>query len=236
MEILKAKIIALFSENKGTQFVGIQKYTNSVGEVANYVVNVNFSYGKAVEKSIAILNSLTDEDFAAIAVANADVCNTSGIQYATNAGAVKFLTDGTLPKEGTKARETALKGVRTTKSLSEMAKEMVEKMLANQNSETKSNQSIAQSEMYERINGCVKMHTETKNVHLYALAVSKTIVVEGEYKETESTLEAKQKIAIERYCKKINKELPTTKFRNFVIEVGQLEKINAMGKEFNFAE
>lgn len=56
------QIVANFTEIKGGLFVGIREYTTKAQEVANHVINVNFSYGKAVENDVKKLQDATNED------------------------------------------------------------------------------------------------------------------------------------------------------------------------------
>jgi hypothetical protein len=59
-----AQIIAKFATLKGAQFIGIREYqSKTTGEVSNYVINANFSYGNAVNKDITTLSSATESDF-----------------------------------------------------------------------------------------------------------------------------------------------------------------------------
>jgi hypothetical protein len=220
---------------KGANFMGIKGYESKIsGEVANFVVNFGASYGNAKDKSIEILNTLTDSDFEAIA-SKYKVNNVAGTKYATNAGAVKFLTEGKLPKEGTKARETALNGVKVTKTLATIRDEMVQTMLDNENDETRSAQSQAQKDTYDHLGRGIKRHVETKQYYFYANAHAKDVIVEGEYKDRTPKPETAQKEAIEKYCKYVLKnELPVNKFRMFVVSEEQIAEVNVTGDTYQF--
>ena len=62
------RMIALFMNVFNGGFVGIKNYRSaSTGRVSNIVLNAKIDYGKAKADSIAILNSLTESDFSAIA-------------------------------------------------------------------------------------------------------------------------------------------------------------------------
>jgi uncharacterized protein YaaR (DUF327 family) len=230
-EILKGQ------ENRGANFMGIENYTSkSTGELANFVVNFGINYGNAKEKSIEILNSLTENDFSAMAEMFG-VVNHAGEKYATNKGAEKFLTEGKLPKEGTKARIKVLNGVKETKTLKTIRDEMVQSMLDNENEDTRSNQSKAQDDTYENIGRGIRMHRETKEYHFYAALASKDILEYGEYKKSTPKPETLQKNAIKRYCKEVlNKELPIAKFRDFVVTGEQMRKVNVTGDTFTFVD
>lgn len=61
-------IVAMFSTLNGSKFVGVREYLSKTsGEVANHVVNVNFSYGNAVKKDLKALQCATKKDIQAIA-------------------------------------------------------------------------------------------------------------------------------------------------------------------------
>jgi len=228
-------ILANFSALNGTKFVGIREYISvKSGEVANFVVNANFSYANAVTKSVEILETLTEADFTAIAN-SFKVVNASGTQYGSNAGSREYLESGKLPKEGTKARIKVLEGVKETKTLATITKEMIENFNNNQNEETRSAQSIAQREMYEHITKGVKQHKETERYHIWAMAHSKEVLIDGEYSNSNPQIETLQKNAIERYCKEVlKKQLPTTKYRNFVVEENQLSEVKVTGSTIQF--
>lgn len=237
MKNLKAliqRILANFSALNGVKFVGIKKYVSvKTGEVANFVVNANFSYSNAIAKTIAILETLTDSDFTAIEK-KYNVFNMAGIKYGTNKGAKEFLATGKISKIGTKAYETTMNGVKETKLLSTIRTEMIESFIANQSDETRSAQSEAQRAIYEPVTNGVKRHIESGKLHIYAMAHSKQVITEGEYKESNQGIESAQKSAIERYCKSIGQELPTTKYRNFVIDEGQLSEVAISGDKITF--
>jgi hypothetical protein len=222
-------------KGKGANFMGIIGYkSNKSGEVANHVVNFGVSYGSAKDKSIKILKSLTDKDFIAIAE-KYKVNNVAGQKYATNTGATKFLNEGKLPKEGTKARETALNGVKETKRLATIRDEMIDAMEKNDNEETKSNQSKAQQEAYIHLGRGVKQNKKTEHYHIYAHAHDKVIEIDGTYKDSNPKPETIQKNAITKYCKYVlKKELPVEKFRNFICSEEQIKKVNVTGETYQF--
>jgi hypothetical protein len=228
-------ILESFNALNGTKWVGIKEYKSvKSGEVANFVVNANFNYGNAVNSSIEILETLTDADFTAIAD-RYKVVNHEGEKYGSNAPAREYLATGKIAKEGTKARIKCLEGVKETKTLATICAEMIQAMLDNQNEETRSAQSIAQREKYDHVAKSVKRHKETKRLHIWAMANWKEVVEEGEYSEGDMGIETAQKTAIERYCKEVlKKQLPTTKYRNFVIEDNQLSEVAISGETFVF--
>jgi len=229
------RLLALFSVLTGTKFVGIREYISvKTGEVANFVINANFNYGNAIDSTVEILKSLTASDFQAIE-AKYGVVNAEGTTYGSNAGAKLYLETGKIPKEGTKARVKVLAGVKETKRLATVCAEMVQAFLDNQNEETRSAMSVAQSEAYERITKGVKRNIKSQKLHIWAMAHSKEVLIEGNYPESNPQIETAQKSAIERYCRDIlNTQLPTTKYRNFVIEPDQLSEVKVTGDTVTF--
>ena len=214
------------NEIKKASFVGINNYKNSSNEIANFVINCGVSYKNAIAKTNDILSSLTEDDFIAIAK-KYDVTNVAGTKYANNKGAEKYLNEGILPKEGTKARETALNGVKTTKSLSEIRDEMIN----NNNNPRPSN---VDESVYTRLGKGIKKHNATNKIHIWGFIQHKTVLEEGTYTEKKMKLETAQAKAIERYCKKIGKELPKTKFRQFVCDTEHLNTISYTGNTAEF--
>jgi len=63
-----AKVVSMFAELNGTKFIGIREYVaKTSGEIANHVVNANFSYSNAIAKDLLKLQNGTIKDFEAIA-------------------------------------------------------------------------------------------------------------------------------------------------------------------------
>lgn len=242
LSAIAERIVALFVTIKNATFIGVRNYVNEAKEISNYVLIADFLWVRAVETTIAILKSLTDADFDKIAETYG-CCNTAGIVYSNRKEGKLYLETGKLPKEGTKARDIVLGSIKTTKTLAEFRDDMIAQFVANLNPETQSTQSLAQAETYERLyhNGkivpSIKIHRETRKVYIWAMAHSKRVIVEGEYKDKDSKLETLQRIAIEKYCKYVlNAELPTTKYRNLVVDEEQMSKVVAMGEEITLAE
>jgi hypothetical protein len=246
-EIAKA-IVSKFSEMNGSNFIGVRGYENDYKELANYILIADFKWVKAVEKSVAILNSLTESDFNTMAE-KSGCCNVSGIRYSNLAEGKLYLESGKLPKEGTKARDKVLESIKVTKTLAEYRDAMVQQLLNNLDPEKRSAQSEAQIEAYLRIEKdgkiipSIKVHKLNKTIHIWAMAHSKDIIVNGVYPESEKRLEAKQKDAIEKYCKYTFKdaegkcaELPVTKYRNLVVNYNQMAEVVAKGDTITLAE
>ena len=182
-----------------------------------------------------ILNGLTEKDFSAMAE-KYGVVNVSGTQYGTNKGAIEYLESGKLPKEGTKARENVLKGVKTTKTLAEIRSEMVETIIKNRDWETKSERSKDECEKYEYVTNGIKVHTESGEVVIFAKAHSKVVLVKGTYTDSEKGIETLQKEAISKYCKYVlDAELPNEKFRKFCVNEEQLKRVKVKGNEITIA-
>jgi hypothetical protein len=182
-------IIAMFANLNGSSFVGIKGYTSSTtGEVANHVVNANFSYGNAVEKDLKALNGATDADVQAIAE-----------KYGFAPELIK----------------TAIIKLRDA-------------FVKNQNPETASAQSVAQSDAYYPITNSIKLHIESGKIHIYALAVSKQVLVEGEYKSVNSRELTLCQNAVKKYF-----DFSTAKYRNFIVDPAQLSGVNINGEKFS---
>jgi len=234
LNFLIATIVAMLSKLNGSSFIGLT-YTNKHKETAKHVVIANAKYFNACNTAIEMLKSLTAETFSAIAE-KYDVQNVSGIQYATNQGAREYLESDKLPKEGTKARENVLKGVKTTKTLAEIRDEMIQTILKNRDYETRSASSEAQIDAYRYITDGIKIHKESGQIVVFAKAHSKQIIVKGQYQpEGNKEIETLQKEAISKYFKNVlKKELPNEMFRKFNVTVDQLSRVTVNGEEVTF--
>ena len=110
------------------------------------------------------------------------------------------LTTGKLPKEGTKARESVLNGVKETKTIGTIVSEMVKTFKDNQNEETRSAQSKAQSDAYTPITKGVKRNVKSGRLHIWAMSHTKIIIEKGEYSNSTPGIEVAQKNAIQSQC------------------------------------
>jgi len=173
-------IVSNFTEINGGVFVGIREYTTKANEVANHVVNANFSYGNAVKNDVAKLQSSTNDDVMNIVS--------------------RFGVDA------------------------ELVKQAIEKLLGNfiknMNPETASNQSKAQKDAYIHVAPSIKMNKETKNFHIYALRVSKTILVEGDYKPSNPRPLTVAQNAVKKYF-----DFTTIKYKNYIIDANMLTAV-----------
>lgn len=242
IKAIAEKIVSLFVTINKSTFVAVRQYLNSAEELANHILIANIDYPHAVRRSVNILKVLTDQHFTEMEKMF-EVCNESGIKYSENKKGIEYLQTGKLPKEGTKAREQVLNSVKVTMSLAEYRDYLIERFENNLNSKTKSKQSIAQVEAYEPIYykgkrvPSMKINRKSKKVHIWAFAHSKQILKQGTYKPKDLGIEAKQKWAIEKYCKEIlGMELPTTKFRTLIVEAEQMASVKTKGKEVVLAE
>jgi hypothetical protein len=128
-----------------------------------------------------------------------------------------------------------IKVIATSNNFSiELVKQAIEKLTEsfenNLNPETKSNQSKAQTESYEPINECMKLHIETGKIFIYALTVpeSKVILEAGEYKEVKSRDLTLAQNAVKKYFK-----FSTAKFRQFAVNADQLSGVNIDGDKIS---
>lgn len=96
----------------------------------------------------------------------------------------------------------------------------------NMNPETASAQSLAQKDAYINISPCIKLHIETGKLHIYALAHSKVVLVEGEYKTVNSRELTLCQNAVKKYF-----DFSTAKYRNFIVEPSQLSGVNISGEK-----
>jgi len=237
-------IVGKFALLNGARYFGVREYENDYKELANYVLIADFKWIKAVNTSIEILKSLSDADFTDM-VERYKACNEAGIRYSNLAQGKLYLETGKIPKEGTDARKKVLESIKTTKTLSGVRDEMINTLVANLDPNTRSKQSEAQIEAYERVLDdegnivpSIKIHKVAKSVHIYAMANSKKVLKEGEYKNGEKRLETIQKDAIEKYCKYVLKdsegkarELPITKYRNLVLHEDKMCSVALQGEE-----
>lgn len=99
----------------------------------------------------------------------------------------------------------------------ELVNKAIEKLtnsfINNQNKETQSNQSKGQQDTYVNITNSIKIHKETLKVHIFALHVSKEILVRGEYKTVNSRELTLCQNAVKKYF-----AFSTAKYRNFIID------------------
>lgn len=103
--------------------------------------------------------------------------------------------------------------------------DMLNSFVNNRNKETQSKQSEAQQEAYINITNGIRLHKETGQVYIYALHVSKEILIAGEYKKVNSRPKTLAKKAIQKYL-----DFSTSKFRNFIVSPEHLSKVKSKGE------
>lgn len=115
------------------------------------------------------------------------------------------------------ANEDDIKNIASTLFSIDLVKEAIEKLktslVNNQNEETASNQSKAQNEAYFQITSSIKLHKESMKIHIYALHVSKTVLVPGVYKEVKSRPLTLAQNAVKKYF-----DFSTAKYRQFIVD------------------
>lgn len=104
--------------------------------------------------------------------------------------------------------------------------EMINSFVNNRNKETQSKQSTAQENTYLNIAPGIRLHKETGQVYIYALHVSKEVLIKGEYKKVNSRNKTIAKKAIKKYL-----DLSTAKFRNFIVSPEHLAKVVSKGEK-----
>lgn len=179
-------IVGKFADLKGASFVAIKGYeSKTTGEIANHVINANFSYSNAVEKDLNALKSATDDDIQAIAEKN----------------------------------NFTVELVRTA-----IAK-LMQSFENNKSDETRSNQSKGQIETYIPITNSIKLNPETGLLHIYALGISKQVLVEGTYKSVNSRELTLCQNAVKKYF-----NFSTAKYRNFIVNPEMLDAVKISGE------
>jgi hypothetical protein len=83
---------------------------------------------------------------------------------------------------------------------------------------------------YVNITNSIKLHIETGKIHIYALAVSKEVLVEGEYKSVNSRELTLCQNAVKKYF-----NFSTAKYRNFIVDPSMLSGVNINGEKFVLA-
>lgn len=92
-----------------------------------------------------------------------------------------------------------------------------------ENKDDRTAQSIGQTENYIYITPAIRLHKDTMNVHIFGQAISKTVLIKGEYKTVKSSEKTLAKNAIKKYL-----ELRSDKFRDFLI--GNINEIKINGE------
>jgi hypothetical protein len=113
-----------------------------------------------------------------------------------------------------------IKGI-STETLEEARVTLLAAMIAPEKA-----RSEGQKDAYTHICNGVKIHNETREIHIFGMAVSKTVIVKGTYKSVNSSNLTLAKDAI-------RKTLKSTKYRSFV--VGNIDLVKISGETLVFA-
>lgn len=97
----------------------------------------------------------------------------------------------------------------------------------NKNEETASEQSKAQSDSYLQITNGLRLHIETGKIYLYGATLSKTVLVQGTFKEVNS-----RELTLCQNAVKKHFNFKTVKFRQYVLDPEQLSEVKAAGQTF----
>lgn len=153
IDTIKAQILSKLVQKNGSTFVGIKGYTNSSGEISNQVVVANFLYGKAIEKDVETLKSVTDQD-------------------------CKNIAEWTI-KQAQKEGFDRLDRPYSAEEIREFINGRIERFL-NPDKKRSTAQKDAYTNIE---NTTMRILNETGEVSMYALSVHKTKIKEGEYKK-----------------------------------------------------
>jgi hypothetical protein len=103
--------------------------------------------------------------------------------------------------------------------------------IANQNSETQSNQSKGQDNAYLTITNGVKLHIETGTIKIYGLIHDKVTITDGEPKKPVNSKELTLcQNAVKKYF-----GFKTTKVREFTVKPEQLSMVKIQGETVSLA-
>lgn len=111
--------------------------------------------------------------------------------------------------------------------INQAIQKLSESFVNNLNPETQSNQSKAQQETFQKINGSMKIHKETKEVYIYGLAISKEIIQHGEHKTVNS-----RPLTLAQNAIKKELNFTTSKYRQFIVNPENLTGVNVNGEKF----
>lgn len=104
---------------------------------------------------------------------------------------------------------------------------LIESFTNNKDTETASAGSIAQKDAYIQITNSIKYHIETRQIHIYALHVSKQILVEGVHKVVNSRELTLAQNAVKKYF-----NFSTSKYRQFIVDKDMLTGVNVNGEKY----
>ena len=104
---------------------------------------------------------------------------------------------------------------------------LAESFINNKDKETASAGSIAQNDAYIAITNSIKLHVATRQIHIYALHVSKQVLVEGVHKSVNSRELTLAQNAVKKYFK-----FSTSKYRQFIVDKDMLTGVNVNGEQY----
>jgi hypothetical protein len=90
-----------------------------------------------------------------------------------------------------------------------------------ENKEDRTAQSQGQTGAYFNITPAIRVHLDTMTVHVFGQAISKTVLIKGEYKSVNSSDKTLAKNAIKKTL-----ELRSDKFRDFILGNADALKVN----------
>jgi hypothetical protein len=92
-----------------------------------------------------------------------------------------------------------------------------------ENTEDRTAQSQAQTDAYIHLTPAIRLHKDTMEIHVFGQAISKTVLVKGQYKTVNS-----KPLTIAKNTIKKHLDLRADKFRDFI--VGHIDKIKINGE------
>jgi len=182
------QVIIKCKKINGTSFVGVRNYTNKFEELSNQTFLVGFSYANMLKKDLMKLTSFAVKRQVVAMFAN---------------------NDKSLVKKAYNELVSSL----VKRTASEEQKELLR---ANNDSTIK--RSDAMSDAFLTLAKGLKLHKDTKTIHIYGLCVRKTILEQGNYPKTKR----QKKTIVKNTIKKLA-ELRSLKYKQF--KIGAKEQI-----------
>ena len=93
--------------------------------------------------------------------------------------------------------------------------------------------SRGQKDAYTIVSNTIKIHNATGNIHIYAMRMKKTILVKGEYPQTQYAYSGARPLTRAKNMLRL-KYLRTGKYRQFIITPEQLESVRVNSKTMEF--
>lgn len=109
---------------------------------------------------------------------------------------------------------------------------ITDSLIKNQNRETASVGSKAQSDAYFNLNDTVRLHLESRKLYIFAQMLKKTVIVEGEKQTRNKRDLTKAQDAIKKYL-----NFSTIKYRQFIIdEANIMGNVSSSGDTFSIVD